>query len=244
MMRPDGTALPPRRRGAIFLDRDGTLTEPRHYPTRPTDLILQPDIGPPLQALQQAGFALVVATNQSGIARGLFDEPALEAMNSHLRHLLAQFGVVLDGIYACPHHPDGIVVQYQGNCDCRKPTPGMLTAAALDLALDLDKSWMIGDSPCDIEAGLRAGTRTALLGRHTSDNATPNVVGSSTAGILRDILALATTSCGRPNRQGAAGTSGSWNRSRNSWRPEPEDSLRDSDEPTGAPISGKKEWLP
>ncbi|WP_416976920.1 D-glycero-alpha-D-manno-heptose-1,7-bisphosphate 7-phosphatase [Streptomyces sp. T028] len=176
------------RRQAVFLDRDGTLTEPRHYPSHPDELVLQPDIGSPLRALQHVGFALVVVTNQSGLARGLFDIAALDAMHHRLRGLLASHGVRLDGIYACPHHPDGTVPRYRSICPCRKPSPGMLHQAAHDLDLDLSASWMVGDSACDVDAGHRAGTRTALVGCQPLPEATPGVQGATTAETLYQVL--------------------------------------------------------
>ncbi|WP_331772919.1 HAD family hydrolase (plasmid) [Embleya sp. NBC_00888] len=151
-------------RPAVFLDRDGTLTEPRHYPSRPEHLVLQGGIGPPLRILQEAGYALVVATNQSGIARGLFTLADLDAMHRRLRSMLVDVGVRIDGIYACPHHPEGTVPPHTIACHCRKPEPGLLHQAARELHLDLTRSWMLGDSPCDTEAGNRAGCRTIFVG--------------------------------------------------------------------------------
>lgn len=183
---PEPTANPDRLR-AVFLDRDGTLTEPRHYPCHPDELVLQPGIGPPLRALQRAGFALVVVTNQSGLARGLFDLAALDAMHHRLRALLARHGVRLDGIYACPHHPEGTVPRYRSVCPCRKPAPGMLHQAAHDLDLDLARSWTVGDSACDIGAGRRAGTLTALVSTQPPD-VFPNVHSATTSGALCKVL--------------------------------------------------------
>ncbi|MGC5263984.1 D-glycero-alpha-D-manno-heptose-1,7-bisphosphate 7-phosphatase [Streptomyces cyaneofuscatus] len=169
----------------MFLDRDGTLTEPRHYPSRPDDLVLQPDIGPPLRALQHAGWALVVVTNQGGIARGFFTTSALNAMHERLRALLDLYGVRLDGIYACPHHPDGTVPGYRSPCPCRKPAPGMLYQADRDLHLDLTRSWTVGDSPCDIAAGRAAGTRTALVGKRPYGGEPPDIHYEATAKALQ-----------------------------------------------------------
>lgn len=155
--------VPPVRTPAIFLDRDGTLVEPRHYPRRPDELRLYPGVGDQLHLLQDFGFALVLITNQSGLARGLFERAGLERMHDHLRHRLSEFDVRLDGIYYCPHHPDGIVPELATACACRKPQPGMLFNAANDLQLDLLSSWFIGDILDDIEAGHRAGCRTILV---------------------------------------------------------------------------------
>ena len=148
---------------ALFLDRDGTLTYPYHYPSRPEHLRLYPGIGEPLRALQHAGFRLIVVTNQSGIARGYFTEADLARMHAHLQSALAAQGVWLDAIYHCPHHPDGVVSGLNTRCVCRKPQPGMLLQAASDFSLDLTRSWFVGDILDDIEAGARAGCRTALV---------------------------------------------------------------------------------
>lgn len=148
---------------AIFLDRDGTLVYPRHYPSRPHDLRLYDGIGPPLRGLQRAGFRLVLITNQSGIARGYFSEDDLTRMHEHLAAELAWLDVHLDGIYYCPHHPDGVIPQLSITCDCRKPQPGMIRHAAADLGLDTARSWFVGDILDDMEAGKRAGCRTVLV---------------------------------------------------------------------------------
>ncbi|MFI1357756.1 D-glycero-alpha-D-manno-heptose-1,7-bisphosphate 7-phosphatase [Streptomyces sp. NPDC020898] len=161
-------------RPAVFLDRDGTLTEPRHYPSSPEDLVLSAGVGAPLRALYRLGVALVVVTNQSGVARGLFGRPELDAMHRHLRDRLAELGVPLDAVLDCPHHPDGVVTALAVTCDCRKPAPGMLLRAARQLDLDVAGSWMIGDFDSDVEAGRRAGCRTALVRAGSDDGSYPS----------------------------------------------------------------------
>jgi D-glycero-D-manno-heptose 1,7-bisphosphate phosphatase len=151
------------RHPAIFIDRDGTLVHARHYPSRPEDLILYDGIGPGLAALRRAGFRLIVVTNQSGIARGYFTEDDLGRMHDHLRAELRRFGVELDGIEFCPHHPDGVIEHLAIRCDCRKPAPGMVSRAAAAHGLDPARSWFLGDILDDIEAGNRAGCRTILV---------------------------------------------------------------------------------
>jgi len=148
---------------AVFLDRDGTLVHPRHYPSRPQDLCLYDGVCEELRDLRQAGLQLVVVTNQSGIARGYFTEQDLQRMHAYLAQQLASYDVQLQGMYYCPHHPDGIVPGLARRCDCRKPAPGMLLQAASDLQLDLRSSWFVGDILDDIEAGNRAGCRTILV---------------------------------------------------------------------------------
>jgi D-glycero-D-manno-heptose 1,7-bisphosphate phosphatase len=151
------------KRPALFLDRDGTLVYPRHYPSHPEELHLYEGIGPALKAFQEEGFKLVVITNQAGIARGYFTEDDLQRMNAYLSEELAKLEVHLDAIYYCPHHPDGIIPELAIRCDCRKPQPGMLLRAAEDLDLDLQSSWFVGDILDDIEAGNRVGCRTILV---------------------------------------------------------------------------------
>lgn len=148
---------------ALFLDRDGTLIHARHYPTRPDEIVLYDGIAPGLRRLQAAGFRLVVITNQSGLARGLFTTDDLDLMHDHLRAELGALGLRLDGVYHCPHHPEGSVPSLAVGCGCRKPEPGMLLRAAADLDLDLSRSWFLGDILDDVEAGNRAGCRTLLV---------------------------------------------------------------------------------
>ncbi len=176
---------------ALFLDRDGTLVEPRHYPAHPSDLVLYADIGALLRAFQRAGWALIVVTNQSGIAHGYFTEAMLEKMHDHLRELLRVSDVRLDAIYACPHHIEGVIPQFAIRCECRKPQPGMLLQAAAR-GIDLTRSWMIGDILDDVEAGNRAGCRTALVDLGTErapdrPERRPSLVAPSTAAALRGI---------------------------------------------------------
>ncbi len=158
-------------RPAVFLDRDGTLVERRHYPSRPEELRLCKGVGYGLRQLQELGFLLVLVTNQSGVARGLFSEHDLALMHDHLAHQLAVHGVRLDGVYYCPHHPDGVIPEFSIRCGCRKPEAGMLLRAAGDLDIELQHSWLIGDTCDDVEAGNRAGCHTILVngGRESVD---------------------------------------------------------------------------
>src|SRR5690348_8254845 len=150
-------------RCAVFLDRDGTLVYPYHYPSRPEHLRLYDNIGPELHRLQELGYSLVMVTNQAGLAHGYFTEADLRTMHAYLRTELGRWGVSLAGIYYCPHHPEGAVPELALRCDCRKPRPGMLLRAAAELHLDLANSWFVGDILDDVEAGNRAGCRTILV---------------------------------------------------------------------------------
>jgi D-glycero-D-manno-heptose 1,7-bisphosphate phosphatase len=150
-------------RSAVFLDKDGTLIEDVPYNVRPERIRLAGGAAAGLPALHAAGYRLVVVSNQSGVARGMFAESALKDVEARLRELLEDVGVPLDGFYYCPHHPTGTVAEYAISCGCRKPSPGLLTRAAADLGLDLAASWMIGDILDDVQAGRAADCRTILL---------------------------------------------------------------------------------
>jgi D-glycero-D-manno-heptose 1,7-bisphosphate phosphatase len=150
-------------RRAIFLDKDGTLIEDVPYNVDPGRIRLAEGAAEGLPLLHEAGFRLVVISNQSGVARGLFAEEALEGVRGRLRQLLSDLGVPLDGFYYCPHHPEGNVPRYAVTCKCRKPEPGMILAAAREHGISPEHSWFIGDILDDVEAGRRAGCRTALI---------------------------------------------------------------------------------
>jgi D,D-heptose 1,7-bisphosphate phosphatase len=151
------------RRRAVFLDRDGVLVRDVDHLTSVSQLEILPGVPEALRRLHDAGWAVVVVTNQSVVARGWLTEDGLRDIHRELASRLAARGAVLDAIYYCPHHPDGAVAAYRLACDCRKPKPGLLLRAADDLDLDLGASVMVGDVPTDVEAGKRAGCRTVLI---------------------------------------------------------------------------------
>jgi D-glycero-D-manno-heptose 1,7-bisphosphate phosphatase len=156
---------------AVLLDRDGVLVPDEGLLTDPGRLRLLPGVPAALTRLAAAGWRLAVVTNQPVVARGLIDEAGLAAIHRHLTDLiLAAGGPRLDGIFACPHHPEGTVAAYRQACACRKPRPGLLLAAAAAHGYDLARSWMVGDRPSDIAAGRAAGCRTILAetGKHTA----------------------------------------------------------------------------
>jgi D-glycero-D-manno-heptose 1,7-bisphosphate phosphatase len=179
----------PALRKAAFIDRDGVINEERHYVHRIEDFRLLPRVAEGLALLRDTGHLLVVVTNQAGIARGYYDEPAMQALHAHMRAVLADQGVHLDAIYHCPHHPQGSVAAYVHDCDCRKPAPGMLLRAAADLDIDVAQSLLIGDKMSDIEAAQRAGVRrTALV---ETGHAIPDHQRSTALFTATDLLAAA-----------------------------------------------------
>ncbi len=155
-------------RPAVFLDRDGTLTEERSYITRPDQIKLLPGAGAAVRSLRQAGLACVVVTNQSAIGKGLITEADLAEIHEEMGRQLRAEGAELDGLYYCPVNPRGQDRTVSEHPE-RKPAPGLLLRAAGDLQLDLSASWMVGDMVSDVLAGQRAGCRGCLLVRTGHD---------------------------------------------------------------------------
>ncbi len=148
---------------AIFLDRDDTLIEDPGYINYPDQIKLLDGVAEALIELKALGYKLIIVTNQSAVARGIVTEKVLGEIHNRLKQLLTEKGVFLDRIYYCPYHPDGAVAKYRKESNCRKPNPGMLLKAADEMDIDLGRSWCIGNSSSDIEAGLRAGCKTILI---------------------------------------------------------------------------------
>lgn len=148
---------------AIFLDKDGTLIDDIPYNVDPLRIALCSGAGAALRLLARLDYRFFIVSNQDGIARGLFDEAAMDGVQHRLTDLMFRERVALAGFYYCPHHPDGKVARYALECTCRKPMPGMLLQAAQENEIDMQGSWMIGDILHDVEAGNRAGCRTLLI---------------------------------------------------------------------------------
>lgn len=144
---------------AVFVDRDGTLIREAEYLSDPARVSLLPGAADGLAAFRDAGFAVVIVTNQSGIARGYYDEAAYRAVEAEVERQLAEEGVRVLDAYHCPHHPD-----FTGPCGCRKPAPGLFRQAAREHDLDLARSVYVGDRIRDVEPGLELGG-TAILVR-------------------------------------------------------------------------------
>jgi len=160
-------------RAAVFLDRDGVLNDlvldPRlgvpESPYRPEDVSLVPGAAQAVRALSNAGWPIVVVSNQPAAAKGTASLADLAAVHARVEALMTAAGARVDSWRYCRHHPDGVSPDLSRPCLCRKPRPGLLLAAADELGLDLTTSWMVGDTDTDIEAGVRAGCRTIVL-RH------------------------------------------------------------------------------
>ena len=150
-------------RPAVFLDRDGTIIEERNYLDRLDQLTLFPWTVDSLRLLKRAGFATVVVTNQSAVARGIIEEAFVNAVHGEIDRRLEGTGAAIDRYYYCPHFVDSKIERYRQECRCRKPAPGMIEQACRDLDLDPAKSFMVGDRWLDVACGRAAGTGALLV---------------------------------------------------------------------------------
>lgn len=152
-----------RFRAAVFLDRDGTVIEERHYLSTPEGVQLIAGAGEGIAALNRAGVATVLVTNQSGVARGYFDEGAVLAIHARLEELLQAEGARLDALYWCPHLEEAVLEPYRQVCSCRKPAPGMVERARQELSLDGLPAFVVGDKEVDLDLGTRCGAVSILV---------------------------------------------------------------------------------
>lgn len=176
-------------RKAAFIDRDGVLNEERAFVHRIEDFVFLPGAVEALRLLKEAGYCLVVITNQSGIARGLYSEAEYLALTDHMRQRLATAGVELDAVEYCPHLPEAPVARYRIDCDCRKPQPGMLRRAIHALDIQPAASFLVGDRLSDVEAGRAAGLSRCFLVR--SGNALSDEAVRAADAVCDDLLACA-----------------------------------------------------
>ncbi|WP_367239113.1 D-glycero-alpha-D-manno-heptose-1,7-bisphosphate 7-phosphatase [Desulfovibrio sp. UCD-KL4C] len=167
----------------ILLDRDGTIIADKHYLSDPAGVEILPNAEQGLKQMQDAGFGLIVVTNQSGIGRGYYSTHDMEAVNSRMEELLAPIGIKLSAIYHCPHTPEQ-------NCNCRKPAPEMFDKAIKEFKLDPKNCYVIGDKLCDIELGLAKGSSTILVRTGKGAKEEPKCKDKATY-IADDLLAAA-----------------------------------------------------
>ena len=151
------------KKPAVFLDRDGTINVDKHYLHKIEDFEFLPGALEAIKSLKNAGYLIIVVSNQSGIARGYFDEAAVDRLHEHIQQELKRYGTAIDAFYYCPHHPDKGRGEYKVACDCRKGAAGMLLQAAEEHNIDLGNSFMVGDKLADIEAGAKAGCTSILV---------------------------------------------------------------------------------
>lgn len=152
-----------KRRPAIFMDRDGTLSHEVGYVNHPSRFELFPWSVDAVRLVNRSGRAAVVVTNQAGVARGYFPESVIHEVHAELQSAMQQGGARLDAVYFCPHHPSVGEPPYRLDCDCRKPRPGLLQRAERELGIDLAASWVIGDRHGDLQLAWNVGARGALV---------------------------------------------------------------------------------
>lgn len=181
-----------RLRRAAFLDRDGVINEDRGFVHKIDDFVFVPGAVEALHRLQASDYLLVVITNQSGIARGLYTECDYLTLTRYMKQQLLERGVTLDAVEYCPHLTDAPVARYRLDCDCRKPRSGMITRTKSALGIDLRASILVGDRASDIEAGRQAGVGRCFLVQHgysysTRDAANADAVYNDLAACTADI---------------------------------------------------------
>ena len=166
------------KRPAVFLDRDGVInrnvlnpvTQAWESPLLPDQLEIIPGASSAMRALRDAGFLLFVVSNQPNAAKAKTSLATLHAIHDRLLEFLRRDAVDVDAFYYCFHHPHGVVAEFSGPCECRKPSPYFLFQARDQFALDLGRSWMVGDRPSDVACGLAAGVRTIRIVSAHQDN--------------------------------------------------------------------------
>lgn len=149
---------------AVFLDRDGTINEDQEYIYRPEDFVFLPGAVEGLRILQECDFKLIIITNQSGIARGIYREEDFLFLNEWMLKLLKQKGITIDRVYFCPHLPDAKIAKYRKRCNCRKPRTGLYMQAAADYHIDFSQSYAIGDRLRDCAICENTGCQGYLIG--------------------------------------------------------------------------------
>jgi D-glycero-D-manno-heptose 1,7-bisphosphate phosphatase len=163
--RPD----PDRRRPAAFLDRDGVINVDHGYTHKLEDLAFTPTAVEGIRLLNEAGYRVIVVTNQSGVARGLYGTAEVEAFHAHMAAALTAQGARIDAFYYCPYHPDGTVADFAIEHEDRKPGPGMIRRAIADWDIAVKGSFLIGDKPSDAESADAAGLPSTLIVPNTGD---------------------------------------------------------------------------
>ena len=151
------------KRPALFMDRDGTISEEVGYVNHPSRFRLFPYTAGAIKLLNESGWLAIVVTNQAGVARGYFSEDIIVQIHDRVRQDLENSGARLDAIYYCAHHPSVGEPPYRFDCDCRKPKPGLIDRAAADFDIDRERSWMVGDRYGDVELARNAGLHAAFV---------------------------------------------------------------------------------
>ncbi len=176
------------KRRALFLDRDGVINKEKNYVHKVEDFHFIDGIFETCKAFQDAGYLIVVITNQSGIGRGYYSEDDYKNLTEWMKGEFIKRGVAIAGDYFCPHHPEEALGDYRTICSCRKPAPGMILKASEELGIDLENSLLVGDKEIDIEAGLNAGVGRNYLVRTGHDVDERNTKAAGVLNGIKDLL--------------------------------------------------------
>ena len=150
-------------RKTVFLDRDGTINVEKNYLYRPEEFEFIPKVPEAIARLNNAGYLVIVVSNQAGVARGYYSENDVIKLHQYVNEQLSKYKAHIDGFYYCPHHPDAGIGKYKMKCHCRKPETGLFENACEDFDVDIEESWMIGDNVGDIKAGNNFHLKTILV---------------------------------------------------------------------------------
>lgn len=161
---------------AVFLDRDGTINIEKNYLYKIEDFEFIPGVPEAIKMLNEAGYLVIVVTNQAGIARGYYTEEDMHKLHRHIDKELERYGAHIDAYYYCPHHPVHGIGKYKKSCKCRKPNSGMLEAAIKEFNIDVHKSYMIGDKPWDVDAGRNIGVKSFQIKEYEVKNIITNEI--------------------------------------------------------------------
>ncbi len=180
---------------ALFIDRDGVILKEKNYVYRQEDAEFLPGVFEALKKATASGYRIIIVSNQSGIARGLYTEKDYLKLEKWLETKFEENSVKIDGVYYCPHHPEASVKKYKKDCECRKPKPGMILKAAKEHNLNLAESFMIGDKTTDVEAGKNAGCKTILVktgyaGKDSESKLKPDFVADDLLSAVEIILGI------------------------------------------------------
>ncbi|WP_457621944.1 D-glycero-beta-D-manno-heptose 1,7-bisphosphate 7-phosphatase [Persephonella sp.] len=177
---------------AVFLDRDGVINEDYGFVHRIEDFRIFPEVFPALKKLQNAGFKLLIVTNQSGIAVGYYTEEDFLKLTDYMLETFDKNGIKIDKVYYCPHHPEGVIPELRMVCDCRKPQSGMIKQGIKDFNIDPTRSFLIGDKENDIKAAHKEGIKAALVktgqGLKFVDNTEADFIGENILDVVENYI--------------------------------------------------------
>ena len=151
------------KKPAVFIDRDGTVNEQKGYINHPTRFILIPRVSEAIKLLNERGFLAIIVSNQSGVARGYFPIALVHEVHLFMKKFLQNDGAIIDGIFFCPHYPQGVVPEFTRECNCRKPNTGLIDQACESFDIDMSRSYVVGDHSTDMELAHRSNIKGIMV---------------------------------------------------------------------------------